>query len=66
MAVAKGSLHQNHHQPNPAFQYLFQALDPISLIVSQNPKQDQEPVTCGSSHSATSWGEDPDTKPPWS
>ncbi|KAI5337469.1 hypothetical protein L3X38_016740 [Prunus dulcis] len=38
MAVTNGSLQQTHHQPNPAFQYLFQALEPISLILSQNPK----------------------------
>ncbi|CAB4302609.1 unnamed protein product [Prunus armeniaca] len=28
MAVTNGSLQQTHHQPNPAFQYLFQ---PYSL-----------------------------------
>ncbi|CAB4273594.1 unnamed protein product [Prunus armeniaca] len=44
MAATNGSLQQTHHQPNPAFQYHFQALDPISLILSQNPQPDQEPV----------------------
>ncbi|PQP92081.1 uncharacterized protein Pyn_30522 [Prunus yedoensis var. nudiflora] len=44
MAATNDSLQQTHHQPNPAFQYLFQALDPISLILSQNPQPDQEPV----------------------
>ncbi|XVE72086.1 hypothetical protein DITRI_Ditri11bG0010700 [Diplodiscus trichospermus] len=35
MAETSESLHQTHH-PSPAFQSLFHALDPISLILSQN------------------------------
>ncbi|KAH0991194.1 hypothetical protein GBA52_002677 [Prunus armeniaca] len=47
MAVTNDSLQQNHHQPNLAFQYLFQAIKSISLILSHTPKPDQEPVECG-------------------
>ncbi|KAM2256797.1 hypothetical protein COP1_047168 [Malus domestica] len=43
MAETNGSLQQTHLQ-NQAFQSLFQALDPIALILSQNPNPDQHPV----------------------
>ncbi|CAN6570175.1 unnamed protein product [Malus baccata var. baccata] len=43
MAETNSSLQQTNQQ-NPAFQSLFQAIDPISLILSQNPTPDQHPA----------------------
>ncbi|PON42788.1 homeobox Hox-B3-like protein [Parasponia andersonii] len=45
MAEPKVSLQQtHHHHPNPALQSLFHSLDPISLILSQNSSNSEQPV----------------------